>query len=172
MLEWPRWWRRTLVAAGAVLLLGAGVSIFGQPDREVLYQADPPLTVCTPSLCTTVYRLEVGNTGREPVERAVIRLRRAVVARAVLPVKARDYGKFERPVRVAEADGIRAYDVGRLESRVRVELSFVLSEPAPAAAVPWGEILVGVDAPGATVRAGHAGWVMVLRAWLAFLSLF
>ena len=41
MQDWGRWCRCALVVAGGVALLAGGVSIFGQPDREVLYAADP-----------------------------------------------------------------------------------------------------------------------------------
>ncbi len=96
MLDWARWCRRALVAAGVVALVMGGVSIFGQPEREILYQPEPPLTVCGEHGCTFIYRLEVGNSGAEPQDEVIVRLRRDVVEAAILPVKARNYGKIER----------------------------------------------------------------------------
>jgi hypothetical protein len=170
--EWARWCRRALVAAGLVGLLTGGASIFGQPEREILYQPEPPLAACGSHGCAFVYRLEVGNSGAAPQDEVVVRLRRAAVERALLPVKVRNFGKIERPVRVWDERDVRAYALGRLEPESRVEVGFSLHGPGPAAAVPWGDILAGVDAPGAAVKQGSAGWTMVLRAWLAVFRLF
>jgi len=170
--DWARWCRRALVAAGVVALVTGGVSIFGQPDREILYSADPPLTVCGTHGCTFIYRLEVGNSGAAAQDEVIVRLRRDVVEAAILPVKARDYGKLERRVRVWDEGDVRAYALGQLESRVRVELGFVLRGPTSDAVVPWTRILAGVEAPGASVSVGSAGWTMLLRAWLAIFSVF
>ena len=172
MLDWARWCRRALVAAGVASLVMGGVSIFGQPDREILYQSDPPLTVCGSHGCTFVYRLEVGNSGAAAQEEVIVRLRRDVVETAVLPVKARNYGKIERRVRVWDEGNVRAYALGRLESGMRVELGFVLHGATPDALVPWARILAGVEAPGASVSAGSAGWTMLLRAWLVMFRVF
>lgn len=172
MQDWARWCRRALVAAGVVALAMGGVSIFGQPAREILYQPEPPLMVCGAHGCTFIYRLEVGNSGGAPQEDVIVRLRRDVAEAAILPVKARDYGKIERPIRVWDEGSIRAYGLGRLESRARVELAFTLHGKGPDALVPWTGILAGVEAPGSTVSVGSAGWTMLLRAWLAIFSVF
>jgi hypothetical protein len=170
--DWARWCRRALVAGGVVSLAMGGVSIFGQPDREILYQAEPPLTACGAHGCTFIYRLEVGNSGATPQDEVIVRLRREVVEAAILPVRARSFGKIERPVRVWDEGGLRAYALGRLEPRARVELGFVLRGKSRDALVPWPRILAGVEAPGATVSAGSAGWTMLLRAWLAIFRVF
>ena len=96
--DWARWCRWALVAAGVVALAMGGVSIFGQPDREILYQPEPPLTVCGAHGCTFLYRLEVGNSGAGPQDEVIVRLQRDVVEAAILPVKARDYRSEERRV--------------------------------------------------------------------------
>jgi hypothetical protein len=170
--DWARWCRRALVAAGVVALATGGVSIFGQPDREILYQTEPPLTVCGAHGCTFIYRLEVGNTGVAPQDEVIVRLRRDAVEAAILPVRARDFGKIERRVRVWDEGRVRAYALGRLESRARVELGFVLQGKTPDVLVPWPEILAGVEAPGSTLSVGNAGWTMLLRAWLAIFRIF
>jgi hypothetical protein len=170
--DWARWCRRALVAAGVVALAMGGASIFGQPGREILYQPEPPLTVCGAHGCTFIYRLEVGNSGAASQDEVIVRLRRAVVEAAILPVKARDYGKIERPVRVWDEGSVRAYALGRLESRARVELGFILHGETRDALVPWTRILAGVEAPGSTVSVGSAGWTMLLRAWLAIFRAF
>ena len=172
MRDWARWCRWALVAAGVVALAMGGVSIFGQPDREILYQPEPPLTVCGAHGCTFLYRLEVGNSGAGPQDEVIVRLQRDVVEAAILPVKARDYGKIERRVRVWDEGSVRAYALGRLESQARVELGFVLRGATPDALVPWTRILAGVEAPGSSVSVGSAGWTMLLRAWLAIFRVF
>jgi len=170
--DWARWCRRALVAAGVVALVTGGVSIFGQPGREILYQPEPPLTVCGEHGCTFFYRLEVGNSGAEPQDEVIVRLRRDVVEAAILPVKARNYGKIERRVRVWDEGDVRAYALGRLESQARVELGFVLRGATRDGFVPWTRILTGVEAPGSSVSVGNAGWTMLLRTWLAIFRVF
>jgi len=155
-----------------VALVMGGVSIFGQPDREILYSPDPPLTVCGAHGCTFIYRLEVGNSGAAAQDEVIVRLRRDVVEAAILPVKARDYGKFERRVRVWDEGDVRVHALGQLESRVRVELGLTLRGPRSDAVVPWTRILAGIEAPGASVRVGSAGWTMLLRVLLAIFRVF
>jgi hypothetical protein len=170
--DWARWCRWALVAAGVVSLAMGGVSIFGQPNREILYQPEPPLTFCGAHGCIFTYRLEVGNSGAAAQDEVIVRLRRDVVEAAILPVTARNYGLIERRVRVWDEGDVRAYALGRLESQVRVVLGFTLRGPRSDAVVPWTRILAGVEAPGARVSAGSAGWTMLLRAWLAIFSVF
>jgi len=105
-------------------------------------------------------------------DEVVVRLRRDVVALAVLPVKVRNYGKIDRPVRVWDEDDVRAYALGRLESQARVEIGFALRGAPRAAAVPWSRILAGIEAPGSNVSVGSPGWTMLLRAWLAIFRVF
>jgi hypothetical protein len=172
VLDWARWCRRALVAVGVVALVMGGVSIFGQPDREILYQPEPPLTVCAAQGCTFIYRLEVGNSGAAPQDEVTVRLHRAVVETALLPVRVRDFGKIDRPVREWDEGDLRVYALGRLESRARVEVGLALRGERPDTVVPWARILARVEAPGSTVRLGSPGWTMVLRAWLAIFRLF
>lgn len=171
MFPWARWGARALVAAGVVLLWSAGVSIFGQPAREVLYDAAAPLVACHPRGCVALYRLVVGNSGAEVQGQVTVRLRRAVVERAVLPVTVRDFGKLDRPVQVRDEGEARLYALGPVAPRGRVELAFALATPGRET-VAWDHVLLGVDAPGARVGAGDAAWVLVLRAWYAFLRVF
>jgi hypothetical protein len=172
VFEWARWSRRALLVAGAITLIGGGVSLFGQPAREILYHMDPPRTICAAHGCTSVYRLEVGNSGHEPQDQVFVRLRRDVVDRALLPVWVRDFGKIDRRVEVRDEGEVRRYALGRVEPRVRVEVTVILQAPSEAAREPWERVLAGVEAPGARLATGHAAWTMVLRAWFAILSLF
>jgi hypothetical protein len=170
--DWARWCRRALVAAGIGLLAMGGVSIFGQPNREILYQPEPPLTVCGSYGCIFTYRLEVGNSGALAQDEVIVRLRRDVVESAILPVTARNYGLIARHARIWDEGDVRAYALGRLEPQVRVQIGFTLRGPMSDSVVPWNRILAGVEAPGASVRIGSAGWTMLLRAWLAIFSVF
>jgi hypothetical protein len=172
VLDWARWCRWALVTAGVLVLLGGGVSLFGQPDREILYSADPPLTVCGAHGCTFVYRLEIGNSGAALQDEVIARLRREVIDTAILPVRMRDFGKLDRPVRVWEEGQLRAYALGPVEPRVRVEVGFALPGARADSVVPWSQILTAVEAPGASVSAGSAAWTMLLRAWLAIFRVF
>lgn len=160
------------MAAGGLALVSGGVSLFGQPDREILYSADPPLTVCGAHGCTFVYRLEVGNSGTAPQDEVIVRLRREAIQAAILPVRVRDFGKFERRVRAWDEGGVRAYALGPVEPRVRVEVGFALTGPSADSVVPWDRILAAVEAPGASVSQGSAAWTMLLRAWLAIFRVF
>jgi len=172
VLEWARWCRRALIVVGIVALVAGGVSIFGQPAREILYETEPPLAVCGRDGCTFVYRLEVGNSGAEAQDDVIVRLRREVVDAAILPVKVRNYGKIERPVRIRDEGDLRVYALGRIASQERVEIGFVLRSPTREGLVPWSRILVGVEAPGSSASRGSAGWTMLLRAWLAIFRVF
>src|SRR5437867_10453774 len=107
------------------MLVGSGVSIFWRPAGEVLYDRRR-LDACTASGCTFLYTLEVGNTGSEAQADIRVRLRAAVMDGALFVPHARDFGKFDRPVRVSDVAGIRTYSLGLLEPEERVELSFVL----------------------------------------------
>jgi hypothetical protein len=172
VLAWARWCRRALTVLGIVALVAGGISIFGQPAREILYQTEPPLTVCGREGCTFVYRLEIGNSGAEAQDEVIVRLRRDVVEAAILPIKARTYGKIERPVRTWDERDVRAYALGRLATEERVELGLVLRSPTRDGVVPWSHILAGVEAPGSSAAPGSAGWTMLLRAWLAIFRVF
>jgi hypothetical protein len=172
VLEWARLCRRTLTVVGILALVAGGISIFDQPAREILYQTEPPLSACGREGCTFVYRLEIGNSGAETQDEVIVRLRRDVVEAAILPVKARNYGKIERPVRIWDEGDLRAYALGRLATLERVELGLVLRSPARDGLVPWSRILAGVEAPGSSVSRGSAGWTMLLRAWLAIFRVF
>ena len=90
----------------------------------------------------------------------IVRLRREVVDAAIVPVKVRNYGKIERPVRIRDEGDLRVYSLGRIASQERDGL------------VPWSRILVGVEAPASSASRGSAGWTMLLRAWLAIFRVF
>lgn len=86
MLAWARWCRRALVAAGVLALAMGGVSIFGQPDREILYRRERPVRACGSHGCAFIYRLGVGgDSGAAPQDEVIVRLRRDVVTAAAPP---------------------------------------------------------------------------------------
>jgi hypothetical protein len=163
--------RWLLLVAGLVVVWRGGASVFGQPAREIVYQPEAPLVTCHSRGCLFLYTLEVGNTGREPQEEVVVRLRAPALAGAALPPRARDFGKLDRPVRITEAAGVRAYALGALAPQARVELGFALTGPTREAAPGWAALLAGVEAPGAPVRTGSPGWLMLLRVYYAVFRL-
>jgi hypothetical protein len=164
--------RWTLGALGAVLLLGGGASIFWRPTHEVLYTPSRAPIVCQPSGCTALYRLELGNTGRAGQPHVRLRLRSDVLDTASLPPRVRDFGKFERPAAVSDAGGVRTFDVPSLEPDQRVELSFVLQRPEPAAFPAWGDVLVGIEAAHGTARVGNPALTALLRVWYRIAAIF
>jgi len=127
VLRETRW---TLVGVGLLMLVAGGVSIFSRPARELLYDPALPAGACSSLGCVFLYRLEVGNTGREPLEQVLVRLRAPVLATAPIRPSVRDFGKFDRPAEVSEAGGVRTYALGRLNPEDRVDLSFVLRREA------------------------------------------
>lgn len=157
-----------LLLAGWIVLRGGG-SILAAPGWEVHYAADPPLRVCTATVCTAVYRMDVGNTGRHDQPDVRVRLRRAVVEGAVLPVEARTFGITRRPLAPADADDVRTYALGPIARRDRVFLTFTLQRPRAEPFPAWDQILVGVEPSKGPARAGSPPWIMLLRGWSAIL---
>jgi hypothetical protein len=157
--------RWVAVAVGLLALARGGASIFTTPDDEVLYATDPPITTCLTHGCTLIYRLEIGNTGRNPRRRVRVHLQTAVVDRAILPPRFRNFGKVERPVTTGDEAGIRTYDLGPVKPQQRVELQLVLQVPDRSDAPRWDEILAGVDADTGEVRRGSPAGTTFAR-WM------
>lgn len=164
--------RWTLGGLGLALLLGGGASIFWRPAREVLYALERSPITCHSAGCIALYRVEVGNTGRELQPEVRVRLHAGIVSTAVLPPRARDFGKIDRPVRVEEDGGVRTFALGALQPEERVDLAFALQRPEPAAFPAWEEILVAVEAPDASVARGSPAWTMLLRVWYSLVRVF
>jgi hypothetical protein len=144
-----------LVAAGVLALLGGGASIFQLPDREVLYAGEPPLRACTSHGCLALYSLEVGNTGTREQPEVLVRLRRAPLDHALLPVRVRAFGKVERPSTASDdADGVRSYSLPHVRPGERVEISFTLPIAAGTAPPAWDQLLVEVRASEGEARYG------------------
>lgn len=164
--------RRALIALGLLMLGFSGVWIFWQPAHEVFYALNAPAGACTPTACIVLYQLEIGNTGRQPQTEVLVRLRTAILDTAPMKPRVQDFGKFDRPARVTEADGIRTYALGRLDPEDRVTLSFVLQPPDRTALPSWQQIFVAVEPADGVARVGHPGWVILLRIWYAIFSVF
>jgi hypothetical protein len=153
------------IAAGLFVLLRGGASLFTIPDDEVLYATEPPITNCISDGCILIYKLEVGNTGRNPRERVRVTLRASAVDAAILPLAFRNFGKVRRAVREASEGDARVYDLGRLKPQERVEMNLVLRVPDPARALAWDAILVAVDADTEAVRRGSPA-VTTFARWM------
>lgn len=169
MVRAIRW---TLGGLGAALLLGGGALIFWRPAHEVLYTPSRTPIVCHRLGCTALYRLEFGNTGRAGQPHVRLRLRAAVLDTAPLPPHVRDFGKFERPAAVSDADGVRTFVVTSVEPDQRVELSFVLQRPEPGAFPAWDDVLVGVEAAHGAARVGNPALTALLRVWYRIAAIF
>jgi hypothetical protein len=117
-----------------------------------------------------LYRLEVGNTGREVQPEVLVRLQAKLLDTATLRPQARDFAEVDRAVQVSDADGVRTYALGPMRPEQRVELSFVLHRPDPQAFPGWDEILVAVEGAHGTVHAGGPAWTILLRIWYSLLG--
>lgn len=167
-LSLVRW---TLAAIGLLLLIRGGVSIFGQPDQETIYDAAVPLVTCVTEGCFARCALEVGNTGSREQPEIRVRLRAAALAGTVLPIRVRDFGKLDRAFQVDDADGVRTVRFGPVTRDQRVEVAFMLRRADRAALPDWPALLVEVAAAEGTARAGSAPWVSLARVWYGFFRL-
>lgn len=157
-----------LSIAGGLLLATGGISIARSPEHEVIYSLGAPQRFCAGDSCTIALRLELGNTGTAVQETVRVRLRRAPLEQASLPVTIRNFGKVDRPVAVTEDEETREYDLGRLEPQKRVEIAVTYwrkaGEPAPA----WEDVFVAIDPGRGDARPGYPAGVLFLRMLHAF----
>lgn len=169
MLSRIRW---ALIAAGLVGLLGGGASIFSQPDHETLYGPEPPMVTCLKSGdCIALYTLNVGNSGSEEQENVFVRLHAAALDDAILPPRADNFGVNPRPLRISEEDDLRTFELGRLEPRDRVRMTFTLRCASRDAAPPWSELLAEVGAARGEVKRGDAALVSAGRVFFGLTGL-
>ncbi|MGH7267041.1 MAG: hypothetical protein ACREMB_19645 [Candidatus Rokuibacteriota bacterium] len=164
--------RWTLAAMGVLMLVGGSGSIFWTPADEILYAAAGPRGACGSHGCLGLYTLELGNTGGEVQPDVRVRLRQAVLDSAVLPPKARDYGKFDRPVGVTRDGQTVTYALGEIGPEVRVELSFVLRRDTREALPGWDDVLVAVEPARGRALPGSAPFVILLRIWYSIARVF
>ena len=160
MLRVVRW---GFAIVGALMLARAGITIFHTPRHEVLFSTQSPLRACVPKGCTTLMLLEVGNAGSKDQDNVRVRLRAEPLRNLQLPLKVRNFGTVDRPVKMTEADGQRVYDLGRLEPQKRVELRIVFVGKPDETAPAWDEILVGVEASQGEAHRGDPSLVQFAR---------
>jgi hypothetical protein len=162
VLRKMRW---TLIAFGVLALWRGGGSIFAMPENEVVYEARPPIVNCVTDRCFGIHILEVGNTGSEMQSLLRVRLKEEVVSVALLPVKARAYGKVDRPFAVNESDGVRTYRLPNVKPGERIELNFLFSAEEPQGLPKWDDMLLGIDASSGEVLPGGAAPITLGR-WI------
>jgi hypothetical protein len=160
--------RWLFAVVGALFLWRAGISIVGTPRHEVLYNLSRPMRICVPSICTTVLRLEVGNTGTAAQDGVRVRLRAAPLRSLPLPVTVRNFGKVDRRVQMSEDEGLRVYELGRLEPQVRVEIEIVFLGQADDVAPDWPDVFVGVEPHQGEAKVGDPALVLFARWMHAF----
>jgi hypothetical protein len=83
-----------------------------------------------------------------------------------------DFGKSERSVEVAEAEGVRTYALGRLRPGDRVEVRIIFLRRDPGALPTWEQIFLAVEPAQGRAYAGHPAATMLLRVWYAILRIF
>jgi hypothetical protein len=159
--------RWTLGIAGGLLLLGGAGSIFWQPADEVLYAVSRSPVACHSAGCVAVYRLEVGNTGREAQPDVRVGFRAAWLG-GPLPVRVRDFGKVDRQHTTSEAAGVRTYALGPMAPLDRVELTIIVTRAGREDFPDWEAILAGVDPARGSAHPGNPGWIALLRIWYMF----
>jgi hypothetical protein len=159
-------WGLTIFAT--LFLWRAGISILRSPEHEVLYSAGSAFRTCVPSICTTMLTLQVGNTGTAAQENVRVRLQAEPLRDLMLPLKVRNFGKVDRPVKLQEIDGQRVYDLGLLEPQKRVEFQITFHGPPTAKAPAWPEILVAVEPASGEARPGAPDVVLFARMMHAF----
>jgi hypothetical protein len=150
-----------------LVLLNGGASIFWQPADEVLYSVWRSPAACHSAGCVAVYRLEVGNTGREAQPDVRVVLRTAWLG-GPLGVRVRDFGKIDRKHTVSEGDGIRTYALGPMAPLDRVELTLVVTRPSREGFPDWQTIMVGIAPARGTAHPGNPAWTALLRIWYMF----
>lgn len=164
MLRRFRW---VLIALGALGIFGGGASIFSRPEHETLYSAEPPLVTCHPTGCVALYTLNIGNSGWGAQESVVVRLHSAPLQRQLLAPQVTNFGVVPRRAQVREEEGIRTYELGRMEPRARVEMRIALACAHRNDVPPWSDLLAGVRAARGDIRAGDAAVVETGRAFFA-----
>jgi hypothetical protein len=162
--------RWVILVLGGALLLTGGVSLFSQPDHEVLYTTNPKLGVCTGEGCTLHYIMVLGNTGRQAQEEVLVRLRKSLVERAVLGPTARNFGKVLRPMQISDEGDVRTYALGRLEPMKRVEIGVTFQMQSERDAPAWDDILVKIEASRGEVKWGDPAAVTFGRVAYALVG--
>ncbi|OGV62215.1 MAG: hypothetical protein A3K19_19145 [Lentisphaerae bacterium RIFOXYB12_FULL_65_16] len=146
-------WSAVLLAAG--LFCATGVSVFHTPPHEVMYTAHwlmgPELHGSRLAIAT----IEVGNTGRKALAETRVVLAKAVVDRAIMPMKVRDFGVSDRTATEATEGGRLVLGLGRLKPGDRVEVQFVLNGDVSETPPAWPEVLLAVEPAEGKAVEGH-----------------
>jgi hypothetical protein len=150
-------------AAGLLILLVGGISIFFTPSYEVMYNHRLLPTVATKEGSLYVHILEIGNTGGNLQEKVDILLSSNALSFKILPLTVRNFGKVDRKVEITEDNITTRIALGALKPEKRVEISVCLFYEDPDEAHDWDEIFKGIEiAKGKAVK-GDPGWTTVGR---------
>jgi hypothetical protein len=157
--------RWVVVALGIIALWRGGASIFDMPENEVVYETRPPFGPCLSDRCIGTYVLEVGNTGKVIQPKLRVRLRSEPLRATVLPLKARAYGKVDRPFAISDNEGVRTIELSNVKPGERVEVSFTLAAAERGSLAAWDDVLVGVEGSAGEVVPGSAA-VITFGRWM------
>ena len=164
----PHATRWIFAVVGALVLWRTGISIYGAPANEVLFQVSTPTRSCVSANCVTRLELEVGNTGSAVQDNVRVRLRDEPLRGLQLPIKVLTHGKVPRAVKIDEIDGERIYNLGVLEPQKRVMIDVVFIGKASERTPSWSDILVAVEPAAGEAKPGDPSAILFARMMQAF----
>lgn len=161
--------RRLGIILGGLSIWYGGGSIFSQPDYELLYSGAAPIQSCIGADCIYIYKVTVGNGGRQPQSDVRLYLDRARIDRAMLKPTVRNFGVRDRDVTIRDDEQMRIYELGTLKPQERVEMQWTLRLPRGTAAPEWDAVLLRVTSPGSKARLSDPASVGFMRIiWTFF----
>lgn len=153
------------LGAGLVVLLASGVSVFFTPTYETMYNHRLLVPVAGKSgrvMCFHI--LEIGNTGRRLQHNVDVLFSSDALSRALMPLKARNYGKVDRPVAVSDDGATTTVCLGGLEPGRRVELQLVLQLDGSCRDLAWEDICTGIRPDRGDAVEGDPEFTLLGRA--------
>lgn len=153
------------LCAGLLVLLATGVSLFFTPPYETMYNHRLLAPVTGKSgrvICFHI--LEIGNTGRRLQHNVDVLFSSRALTRAVMPLRARNYGKVDRQVAVSDDGATTAVSLGGLEPGRRVELQLVLQHDGSCRDLSWEDLCTGIRPARGDAVEGDPGFTLLGRA--------
>lgn len=165
--DWgPAGWM-AVTLAGFVLVF-TGVSLFHTPSSEVMYShARLLLKESKSGGQLASYRLNVGNTGREPQRNVRLRFSREAMDHALLAPAAYNSGVIRLPAALMSDKTSMTMDLGPMDPGQRVEVTFLLSYKQGEAPPEWEAVFLGAEPEKGKAEKGDPAMTMVGRAWFA-----
>jgi hypothetical protein len=155
--------RLILKILAAIVFCYAGISLYGRPESEILYNPWTLDAGCHESVCMREYILEIGNTGRVVEQDLTVHVRSHWLELVKLPPKAAMFGKVSRPMSEATTETDTAWSLGDLDSGKRIEVKFMLGANPSQELPSWDEMLIEVRSSSTVGIEGHPEWLTFAR---------